>query len=259
MKRKNKEVDFPFDLIPKPFHWTRYDKSTWKRRTSSDFNKKYITRLEEIVDLSYSLLINQIAGNAVKVNNEASFQLQFAYILKSIGILYQYSSNDLFTIELENVFSFENSCEKSKTSTARIDIVLTLGDEQNFATLAIELKYFKAENYREPNNRYDVFVDLKNLEHYKKEKLFDITYFILATDHAHYFNKRSFSVLTKDFDFRHLTKYIAGTELVYSTPKPYGEPIKLENDYEFIWNEIEMCFSNTFKEKQKLYFLKIKK
>ena len=45
-------------------------------------------RIREIVERSYRLLINKINYGNIKVDNEAGFQLQFAYILKSLGQLY---------------------------------------------------------------------------------------------------------------------------------------------------------------------------
>jgi len=253
----NDSTSFNFP-IGRPIHWVRFDKESWYLRNTSNLNTKYIKRLEEIVDTSYDLLTNQIAGNAMQVNNEASFQLQFAYILKTLGELYKFSSDDLFTIELENTFTFKSPTRKSKTKTARIDIILTLGDFTNFATLAIELKFFKEINHREPNNRYDVFLDLHNLENYRKENVFDITYFILGTDHKHYVNKIDYSNNTSKFDFRDGAHYKAGTELIYGTQKPYGDPITLENDYQFEWDTIEKQFNGTG-DKENLYFLKVKK
>jgi len=111
---------------------------------------------------------------------------------------------------------------------------------------ALELKFFKKENHREPNNRYDVFKDLSNLELYKKNNI-DICYFIIATDHQHYVNQKDYSTDTKDFDFRDESEYNANTLLEYRTNKPYGNTIKLNNSYKFKWKQIN-----------DLYFLKVK-
>lgn len=254
---KTKYENFNAGAIPvgKPIHWIRFDKNSWFLRNANNRNEIFIQRLEEIIDRSYSILINQIAGKAIQIDNEASFQLQLAYILKTLGELYKYSSNDLFTIELENTFSINEPFAKSKTKKARVDIILSLGDYSNFATAAIELKFLKAANHREPNNRYDVYLDLHNLEVYKKENLFDITYFILGTDHSHYVNKSKYSEQTSDFDFRHGTKYTSKTKLKYATAKPYGKDLSLDNDYTFNWDFIRKQFND---DEEDLYFLKIK-
>ncbi len=241
--------------IGKPIHWLRFNKSSWYLRNVSNRNEVFTKRLEEIIERSYSILINQISGKAIQIENEASFQLQFSYILKTLGELYKFSSNDLFSIELENSFSLKIPFVKSKSNKARIDIILSLGDYSNFATAAIELKFLKAINKKEPNYRYDVFLDLHNLETYKKENLFDITYFILGTDHNHYVNKPTYSDQTSDFDFRHGTKYSSKTKLKYSTSKPYGEDLFLENDYNFNWDFVKKQFEDN---DDNLYFLKVK-
>ena len=255
---KPKYVNYHSVSVPsgKPVHWIRFKKESWYLRNVNNSNEKYKKRLEEIVNNGYSILINQIAGNAIQIDNEASFQLQFAYILKTLGDLYRYSSNDLFTIELENTFSIKSQFAKSKTKKARVDIILSLGDFSNFSTVAIELKFLKAINHREPNNRYDAFLDLHNLEVYKRENLFDITYFILGTDHKHYVNQKNYSTPTSKFDLRNGSTYKAKTTLIYGTSKPYGVPLALENDYTFNWDIIKKEFDND--DKEELYFLKVK-
>ena len=61
---------------------------------------------------------------------------------------------------------------------------------------------------------------------------------IVATDHTHYVSQDSYSNKTKDFDFRHGSKYVAGTTLKYATSKPYGPEIILQNSYSFNWQMI---------------------
>jgi|GEM_PF-433661 len=258
MKKKTKPENstIPSHPVGMPLHRNRFDKTIWESRNLSNLGDIYISRLNEIIEKGYEILTKQIAGGAIVVDNEASFQLQFAYILKTIGELYKFSSDDLFTIELESKFSFTEGLQKSKSKNARIDVILTLGDSTNYATAAIELKFFKEKNHREPNNRYDVFLDLHNLENYKKGKLFDITLFILGTNHSHYVNQKDYSKLTTCFDFRDGSQYLAGTLLVYETDKPYGNPIKLENNYTFKWDVIEKKFDKT--DNSNLYFLKLK-
>lgn len=105
---------------------------------------------------------------------------------------------------------------------------------------AIELKYFLKVNHREPNNRYDAYADIKNLELYLEEHI-DIGFFILITDHPHYFdnNFKKHSEKTADFCLRDGHQYIAGTELEYRTSAPYGGKIILENDYKLSWKNLD--------------------
>lgn len=204
-------------------------------------------RIKQIVEIAYDRLCGKITGQRIEVSNEASLQLQLAAILKTLGELYEETPDERFSIELEkNVTLSGGIFVKSKTEKAKIDIWFSLenlksGDKHS---CAIELKYFKKENHREPNNRYDVFKDLNNLERYGD--FVDAGFLLVATDHPHYINHQEFSPDTKDFDFREGRSYYAGTELVYRTQNPYGPPIALKGSYDFAWRTVETGLSFLF-------------
>ena len=205
------------------------------------------TRIKQIVGIAYDRLCGKITGQRIEVSNEASLQLQFAAILKTLGELYEETPDERFNIELEkNVTLSSGTFFKSKTVKAKIDIWFSLENVKSGEkhSCAIELKYFKKENHREPNNRYDVFKDLNNLERYGD--FVDFGFLLVATDHPHYIKQQDFSLDTKDFDFREGRNYSAGTELVYRTPNPYGPPITLKGSYEFSWRAVEMGLSFLF-------------
>lgn len=204
-------------------------------------------RINQIVELAYDRLCGKITGQRIEVANEASLQLQLASILKTLGELYEESPKERFNIELEkNVTLVGSEFVKSGTDKAKIDIWFSLENisSKEKHSCAIELKYFKKANHREPNNRYDVFKDLHNLERYGN--FVDTGFLLVATDHSHYINQTEYSVDTKDFDFREGSSYRAGTELVYRTPTPYGPPIKLRNNYSFHWQTVESGLSFLF-------------
>lgn len=207
-------------------------------------------RIKQIVTVAYERLCGKITRQRIQVANEASLQLQFASILKTLGELYEESPSERFNIELEkNVTLPGGTFAKSSTEKAKIDIWISLDDATNgeHHACAIELKYFKRANHREPNNRYDAFKDLQNLEQYGD--FVDVGFLLVATDHPHYINQEEYSSDTEDFDFRHGTKYIAGTEMVYRTEKPHGTPpITLGNDYTFEWRIDESGLSFLFVE-----------
>lgn len=208
----------------------------------------YIDSLRLIVQQSYHILRHKMISGGLKVDNEASFQLQFAYILKSIGQLYEFSPQDKFSISLENRYKLpepsakikskakeEVEEKKDKDDIVRIDAFMELGNPQHKKTCAIELKYFQKLNQREPNNRYDVFAELYNMELYRLSGI-DLSYLIIGTDHEHYVTKSSYSANTADFDFRNGKTYRKGTKLEYRTKKGYGPPLTLKNDYQFSWD-----------------------
>jgi len=172
------------------------------------------------------------------VENEASLQLQLSALLKTTGELYERNKNEVFAIELEKPVLLSGGLfEKSGTSKAKIDVWISFEDIETKVkhSCAIELKFFKYANHREPNNRYDVFSDIQNLEAYGD--FADLCFLIVATDHHHYVNQDSYSQDTADFDFRHGSHYDAGTVLTYKTAKPHGEPIALGYAYSFAWDE----------------------
>jgi hypothetical protein len=173
------------------------------------------------------------------VENEASLQLQFSSIIKDVGELLVWSADELFTIELEKPVSLSiGNFGKSKTNKAKIDIFFTFQDRSNkvIHACAVELKFFKKNNHREPNNRYDVFSDISNLECYGE--VAEHCYLVIATDHDHYVDQSEYSADTADFDFRDGSKYVDGTHLEYRTSTPYGEPITLTSSYEFSWERV---------------------
>jgi hypothetical protein len=218
-----------------PF-WPMYTKSTWRMRRPSTEN---IANLRNIVTVGCESLINKVAGGSIDFNNEASMQLQLGSLLASMGTLYEYKPRDKFHIELESYADLPGISVKSGSTTALIDVSICLGDSHNFATAAIELKFFKKKNHREPNNRYDVFADLKNLETYKNSG-YDICAFLVLTDHKHYVKHDGYSKDTADFDFRDGVTYAKGSVLSYRTTKPYGTPITLDQDYSFHWETRRM-------------------
>jgi hypothetical protein len=200
---------------------------------------------EEIIETAYRLLIHKLAFGGLNSRNESAFQLEFGHILKTLGQLYEFKLEDKFHLEFETYISLDQTSNKSNSDRARVDLLLKYQNDYNETKAAIELKFFKKENHREPNNRYDVFKDLSNLELYKKQKI-DLCYFILATDHNHYYNQENYSSDTADFDFRNGKSYKAGTILKCKTDKPYGQDIALTQDYEFSWDKVG-----------DLYFLKV--
>ncbi len=201
---------------------------------------------DEIVETAYGLLIKKLAFGGLTAKNEPAFQLEFGAILKTVGQLYEFRLIDKFNLEFETYISLNEKSIKSKSNRARVDILIKYQDDKTLTQAVIELKFFKKHNHREPNNRYDVFEDISNLEKYRKHNI-DLCYFILATDHSHYVNQEQYSEDTGDFDFRHAKEYKSGNVLKYKTDKPYGDDLILNGDYRFNWEKIE-----------DLYFLKVK-
>jgi hypothetical protein len=194
-----------------------------------------IQRLLNIVNLSVPTLFRQISGGRVCCETEATLQLHLGRIIATVADLEIVSEGETFSIELEKPL------RDTASRRGRIDIWFRLSDkDQRIWRCAIELKFFKRENHREPNNRYDVFKDILRLENC--EKVADIGFMLVATDHRHYVDQASYSVETSDFDFRNGKKYEAGATLTYKTGG-YGEPITLKGNYTFNWKDVDSMLS----------------
>lgn len=194
-------------------------------------------RLIRTFDLAYECLRRKINGGRIHVDNEASLQLQFAAILKSVGELLEVERDEFFSIELEKSVSLATSAfGKSGSKKAKIDVFFSFTNAATKEThsCAVEMKFFKMTNHREPNNRYDVFADILNLESYGG--FADCCFLLVATDHDHYVSHIEYSQDTAGFDFRNGRTYTAGTAATYRTLKPYGEPITLRHSYSFAWD-----------------------
>lgn len=144
-------------------------------------------RLQEIVETSYRLLCNKIVGCLVDIDNEASMQMQLGVIMKTIGHLYEFSPEDRFSITLERIVKSDNIQTWKSKGKARIDIVLTLSNNKETCSAALELKFFpKSDGETVTDNRFYVLADLENLETYRHLGIADLCYFILYTTNQNY-------------------------------------------------------------------------
>lgn len=195
----------------------------------------YRERLEEIIDLSYELLCRKVAEGSIEIPNEASFQLQLGTILKIVGQLYEFRDKDRFVINMEAHQEIE-ATEKSKRGIARCDIELKFlyGDTCK-AKAYIELKHFrKSRTAATTDNRFALFMDLKNLETYKSSS--EICCEIVFADDKNYTLQGKSKIDIGE-------GVISPKEIVYTDEKK----VTLSNSYEFHWD--------SFSEKH--HFLKL--
>jgi len=136
--------------------------------------KNQIELTEEVIETAYKLLTHKLAYGGLTARNESAFQLEFGNILKTLGQLYEFRLVDKFHLEFETYVPLNGTSVKSKSDRARIDLLVKYQDNDNLTKAAIELKFFQKKNHREPNNRYDVFKDISNLELYKNNESFHL-------------------------------------------------------------------------------------
>ncbi|EBA04042.1 hypothetical protein RB2150_06063 [Rhodobacterales bacterium HTCC2150] len=184
------------------------------------------------VERAVNRLIGEMNAEAFGEMNEATLQHHLALYIH-LDALREGEPSINMTIEKKVRRDGQQPFPKKNSLTAGIDVFFKQEDETG---CAIELKCFHAANQREPNNRYDAYADLANLETYLQEHA-NVGYLVLITDHKHYFDPafREHRADTRDFCLRPEHRYLAGTELIYRKDPPYGAPIILENDYLFGW------------------------
>lgn len=187
-----------------------------------------VERLRKIVNVAVPTLFAQIHGGRIVCESEATLQLHLGRVISTYGDLALVHPRETFSIELEKPLI------GSKRGRMDIWFSLRTTDDREWRC-ALELKFPKKINQKEPNNRYDIFKDIARLESCKD--VADLGFMLVGTNHPHYINQVSYSSDTHDFDLRHGSKYRAGTEMVYRTTTPHGPPITLTHDYEFIWTE----------------------
>lgn len=196
---------------------------------------EYILNL--LIEQAFTVFSNKLGFGGIKAENEFSFQFEFGSILKALGQLYEFRVEDQFHLEFESGFLFEEDYSRNKSNKGRIDLFIKYLFNSKLTKVAIEIKFFKKENNREPNNRYDAFKDILKLEAYKRQGV-EMCYFILVTDHEHYVVKQKYSDKTKDFDLGQGKSYKANTVLSYRTDNPNYPDMVLEGDYVFNWQKM---------------------
>lgn len=191
-----------------------------------------IEAAEDLFLRAWQEVIGQVNRGELGETNEATVQHHLALFLHLLARQEKLP----FSIIMERRIRRANGgvFAKKGRDNAEIDVFFTVGEDK--IRCAVELKLFKRINQREPNNRYDSYADLANLEIYLEEHC-DVGFFVLLTDHPHYYDPEfgDHRPGTADFSLREGHVYQAERELTYRTNMPYGPPLKLRHDYTFHW------------------------
>ena len=141
----------------------------------------YISRMNEIMSVSWRIFISQFINKRHVINKEAPFQHHFAQIIRTVGELYSINESDLFKVDLE--IKLENIKGKSKyiDLSCQFDKIIKCGIELKF-----KLKIQGAQDW----GRIDAYVDIESLEiAVLQKKEFDIGKFYMITDDMTYINQ----------------------------------------------------------------------
>ena len=194
-------------------------------------------RLELIIDQAYVLLCNKISEKDIIVNNEASMQMQFGAILKSLGSLYEFSSTDHFHIELETPEIISETAKSKNGARCDIKLAFFKGRQRTPKAQAyIELKYFKipetsSSTEATTDNRFGVLMDIENLERYQEElrtgnSVKPLCYEIVFAENSTYYSAKG------------TTRYDIGENITSNPSYSYcGKTVCLKHTYTFHWDK----------------------
>ena len=202
------------------------------------------TNAGNLVEVGLKRVVAKVNSAELLISNEATLQHHLALEIHLAAL--ERKTGIEMTLE-KRVFIEDGALPKGQNK-ADIDIIFACNSEEK--RCAIELKFFKRGNQREPNNRYDAYADIARLEIYKSKNICDFGYFILMTDHPHYYDPSfgAHSHATGDFTLRNGAKYESGQVLTYDTATPYGTPLTLKNNYTFDWgnwdNDLKLLVVN---------------
>src|SRR5262249_43695425 len=93
-------------------------------------------RMRGAVSLAWSLFARKVGGEVIRINKEASLQLQFGYILQQVLPLITFHKDEKVELELE-------TGAKVDSSTCEIDVLLTGHCEKQKHRIAVELKCYR--------------------------------------------------------------------------------------------------------------------
>lgn len=138
-------------------------------------------RLRHAISLAWTILQNKVANGLIRINKEASLQLQFANILQNVIPLITYSKEESVSLLLEDTLN-------DGSSNCEADVVVRCSKGKHKHTIAIEMKCYRrlasSGNPRGAQDIFhkDVFDDLSTLEKYVKNRQCDETVFLAMTD-----------------------------------------------------------------------------
>lgn len=190
------------------------------------------TRLNEIIDLAWELLFENIISGKLLINKESSLQLHLSKLIFDLGNLYCILPNEIFKIEME-----------TKYGNKSIDIVCGFGQ----AKAAIELKCFmKASNRAKDLDCYDALIDIERLQYFEG---FQVRKFICLTDNK-YYPQTLQTGKGKSVTLNNGTVYVSNYEIIPGWAKEW----KVKRDKSILFKSDVTC---NWKTRNQWHFLKV--
>lgn len=192
-------------------------------------------RINDIIEICWESFSAKIGCGLIKINKEASMQLNFAYLLKNTIDLAIHHEDEKITIELETTIPVNGK-------TKECDIVIKIEKADSILYLPIEMKCYK--EYASSGGKRgaldvffkDVHADIELLESYSKKENFLKGIMLVMTDF-----KRAIYPIKKSgkfwiYDISHGSE-IKGTIIKNTAIGGFEVNIKIDGDYSFNWKE----------------------
>ncbi|PAE07785.1 hypothetical protein CHI12_09465 [Terribacillus saccharophilus] len=194
---------------------------------------KAVQKLDEVINKSWDLFIQQFVQGKYSITKEAPFQFHFADTINKVGNLYCFKRGESFSVDLET--RKEGILGKNKY----IDITCAFynGEEAPTASAAIELKFKKNSQGADDEARIDAYLDIQALE--ACEDHFDLAYFFMITESEAYSKPSKKLGSTADI-FSMRNNYIPPVNkvLIPKLESRSKKQIVLKKAHEFQWQSV---------------------
>ncbi|GAB6152591.1 hypothetical protein JCM17380_13410 [Desulfosporosinus burensis] len=219
--------------------------------------QKIEERIDEMIELSWTIFVNQFLSNKYAINLEAPFQLHFSTILKSVGEMYCLNKDESFHINLE-----VNMGEQKKNY---VDIVVEycIGSSNETYKIPIELKYRTISQSAEDIGVMEIYKDIYSLDKItsrdsEEDCIIPFSYFFCITNNSRYIKAPGYGLKTV-FKTYNEAEIEASKEYKYQETKEgkkffdkYGA-LTFNKPYKFLWHE-----GDKLKDGEKYWFLKMR-
>ncbi|MEZ5015181.1 MAG: hypothetical protein R2794_12905 [Chitinophagales bacterium] len=195
-------------------------------------------RITWAIEFAWVITVDKIVNGEIKVNKEASLQMHYSTILKTVLDLIKFTPKDRIEIELETTV-------KVGTKPYIIDILLTYTDGIVSEKHSIELKCYKTISSSGGKRgagdifMYSVYLDIYYSELYVDNKFADSATCLILTDYENFINPKSKKTKNWTYDISqghsikggHFKTSIGGKNVDFNLTKTYKFNWQKNGDY----------------------------
>lgn len=196
--------------------------------------KNFNDRISWAIEFAWNITVNKIVNGEIKINKEASLQMHYSTILKSVLDLIKFAPNDRIEIELETSVIVQ-------TKQYIIDILISYTDGKISAKHSIELKCYKtiasSGGKRGAGDifMHSIYLDIYYSELYLKHSFADRATCLILTDYNNFVNPVSKKTKNWTYDTSQGHSFTGGD----FTTSIGGKKVdfKLTKTYKFDWTK----------------------